>query len=108
MIDLDRELARSRQFRETIGIGRDQEGDELHRAYLIGRHLALVEARRDAIFVKNEPQMMFQADQARKFNVALGWIRIFDEQGSEEFARARYQFVVGFHLGIDSRVLEDA
>jgi hypothetical protein len=108
MVGFDRDFACSRQLCETIGVRAEWKSDELDRAYLIGRHLAFIEARADAALVKNQPKMALEAYQAGKLDIALGGLGILDQQGREEFARPRDEFVVGLDLGVDRCVLEDA
>ena len=98
MVNFDRNFADCRQLFKTVGVRAERESDELHRAYLVGRHLAVIEARANAASVENHPQMALQAHQAGKLDVALGRVRILDEQGREEFTRARQKFVVGLDL----------
>src|ERR1700677_2439263 len=108
MVDFDRDLARSRQLSKTAGVRANWKSDELDSAYLVGRHLAIVEARAHTASVEDHPQMTLQTHQARKLDVALGRVRIFYQQGREEFARAWEEFVIGLDLVVDRRVLENA
>src|SRR5271156_1695152 len=97
MINFDRDSASGRQFSEVAGFRAERKGDELNRAYLVGRHLALVKAGAGAASVQDHPQMTFQAHEAGKLHIALGRVCILDEQGCEELARARDEFVVGLN-----------
>ena len=67
MVDFDCDFADCRQLAKTARFRTQRKSDELHRTYLIRRHLAFIEAGADAASVKNDPQMALQTHQAGKF-----------------------------------------